>query len=550
MQTLHEASEPNGSRSNGRHLARVESIPASILLVDDAPANLTALEAVLEPLDARLVRANSGEEALWKILAEEFALVLLDVQMPGMDGFRVASMIRARPSTSTLPIIFLTALSREPSHVFKGYEHGAVDYIVKPFDPSVLRSKVSVFLDLYRKTKLIEQQAEALRLKERQELERRNEHRFRGVTESVADCIWAARPSGAFYYANRNARQCSPRPAGDSFSLLEAVHPEDSTELERLWSHALNAGEPFELECRMRHSEEDWRWHITRGVPECDEDGRILGWIVSATDIHRRKQAEETLVAAEQQLRLANEAKDAFLAAASHELRSPLSILKAQAQLAVRRLGNDTSDFPGKAFALIDRQVDRMARLVEELLDVSRIQHGRLSLEPEQFDLADLAFEVSERMQMTASAHEIRCEVPRGTFLTADRGRLDQVLTNLLTNAIRYSPGGGEILVGGEALGHEVRFFVRDRGIGIPPENHRTIFERFGRAHGSRYGGLGLGLTITEGIVLQHGGRIWVESEGEHGKGSTFYVQLPRSIDSEVLTTDGMAAEANANAVA
>src|SRR5205823_3460842 len=135
-------------------LPKMGAIPASVLLVDDRPSNLTALEAVLEPLRVKLVKATSGEEALWKLLDEEFALMLLDVQMPGIDGFRVASLVRERPATRTLPIIFLTALSREPENIFRGYETGAVDYLVKPFDARVLRSKVHVFIELFRKTKL------------------------------------------------------------------------------------------------------------------------------------------------------------------------------------------------------------------------------------------------------------------------------------------------------------------------------------------------------------------------------------------------------------
>lgn len=499
----------------------LRGIPASVLLVDDRPANLTALEAVLDGLDLRLVRANSGEEALWRLLEEEFALILLDVQMPGLDGFAVASMIRERPATRALPIIFLTALSREASHILKGYQHGAVDYIVKPFDADVLRSKVSVFVELYKMSKLIERQAEVLRMKDRQEAERKGEHRFRNLTESVANCIWAARAGGEFHYANRSALSCCA-----SLNFLDAVHPDDRARVEEAWAASLASRSLLELECRLHQADGTFRWHICRGVPEYDEAGILSGWIVSAADIQERKQVEE-------QLQLANEAKDAFLAAASHELRSPLSTVFGYVELAKRQLGDDAGSFQAKTFAVITRQVERMMRLVEDILDVGRIQHGRLSLEPTDFDLAELVGEVRDRLQFGATKHTLRSDVPDGLRLYADRDRLEQVVTNLISNAIRYSPEGGDVVIGAEATGDEVHVFVIDQGLGIPESRQREIFECYGRAHGARYGGLGLGLTICEGIVLQHGGRMWVESDGVPGNGSTFHVQLPRRLQSK-----------------
>jgi len=462
----------------------VGEIPASVLIVDDRMANLIALEAVLAPLRVDVVKATSGEEALWKLLDREFALVLLDVQMPGMDGFRVASLVRERPSTRALPIIFLTALSREPENVFKGYEHGAVDYLVKPFDANVLRSKVSVFVELYRKTKLVEQQAELLRVQERAELEMESERRFRRVIEAVPVCIWAMRTSGECYYANKKAWSCFPAGATQLTGFLDAVHPEDRPPVEAAWSRARPAFEPFELECRLRHRADTWRWHGLSGVPKYDDGGLVAGWIISAADIDRSRRAEESLLQKERELQVANQAKDVFLAAASHELRSPLAAAKAQVGLALRKLkkdGADPAQFPGKAFALIDRQVDRMTRQVDDMVDVTRIQHQRLALEPRDFDLAELVREVHERVDGSSERHVFKCKVDDGLLLTADRERLDQVLTNLVSNAVRYSPEGGEILVGAEAEGDGVHLFVKDHGLGIPKESSRSSSSASGR---------------------------------------------------------------------
>ena len=225
-------------------------------------------------------------------------------------------------------------------------------------------------------------------------------------------------------------------------------------------------------------------------------------------------------------------AKDAFFAAASHELRTPLAAAKAQAQLAMRRLRSDAeTTHAGKALRTITGQIDRMSKLVDDLLDVSRVQIGRLSLELAEIDLVALVHEVAERIQVLSDRHELRLSLPDGELrLLGDRGRLDQVITNLLSNAIRYSPDGGPVDVELEPEPEWITLVVKDRGIGIPPEEQQQIFEAFGRAHGSRYGGLGLGLTICHGIVSRHGGEIAVESTGVPGEGSSFRVRLRRVV--------------------
>ena len=506
--------------------ADVDPDRASILLVDDRPANLMALEALLEPLGERLVRAESGTEALWRLLEEEFALVLLDVQMPGLDGFQVASMLRERPATRHIPIIFLTGLSREQSQIFQGYEYGAVDYLVKPIDSHILRAKVCVFVELYKKTKLVARQAELLRQREREALERQSEHRFRSVTECIAGCIWVADRTGEVTYTNRTAREFGA-PAADA-DFMGAVDEADGAHAAGVWAAALASGAAFEFECRLRRrSDGVSRWHIVRGVPQLDLDGKNTGWIVSAADIDDRQRAEQALIATQRQLEVASEAKDMFMAAASHELRSPLAAILAQVELALLELGGNTTEFPGKAFSLILRQIGRMSRLVDDLLDVSKIEAGRLSLEMEPFDFSTLASEVVERVQVASRRHLIRLVTPECVPFVGDRGRLDQVLNNLLSNAIRYSPDGGEVHLTVELEECDLHLTVRDQGIGIPPDRQGDIFQRFERAHSVSYGGLGLGLNIAQGIVLQHGGRIWVDSAGVAGRGSTFHVVLP-----------------------
>jgi PAS domain S-box-containing protein len=626
-----------------------EAVPrqrASILMVDDHPSNLLALEAILEPLGQELVKATSGEEALKFLLQRDFAVILMDVQMPGLDGFQTAALIKQRERTRTIPIIFLTALSRDAAHIFKGYAHGAVDYLLKPFDPEILRSKVSVFVDLFLKEQQLQRQSALLRQKELEALERQNELRYRRLLDSLPETMWATRQDGMLYYANQAWRTYTGQATEEipSQFFLEFFHPADRELMNRKWTEAVQQGSRLEFEFRMRNRGGAWRWHLGRATPELNEEGHVTGFICVATDIDDKRRAEDALARfkatldatldcvlmfepegltltyanagaarqlgtraeelvgtsvlhveaafdeegfrkllapllsgtlpsqtypttyrrrdgtevpvevvlqyvaageghgrfvslarditerqrAEAALRLANEAKDAFLAAASHELRTPLAAAKGHAHLALIKLGGPADTGPGKSLTIINRQIDRMTKLVEELLDISRLQAGRLSLELERFDLGGLVRETCDRMSVLSQAHPLRVEAPEHLEGVWDRGRLDQVLTNLVSNAIRYSPQGGEVMVRVVEEEGGVHLTVKDRGVGVPPEKQGLIFERFGRAHGSKYGGLGLGLTISQGIVEQHGGRIWVESLGVVGEGSTFHVWLPR----------------------
>ena len=191
-----------------------ETIRARILMVDDHPPNLLALEAILAPLGEEIVRANSGEDALRKLLDGDFACILLDVQMPGLDGIETASLIKKRQRNKSTPIIFLTAIAKDPSYIFRGYSQGAVDYLLKPFDPEILRTKVSVFVDLWKKGEMLKRQAELLRVQELREAERRNEVRFRVLTDSMPQCVWSARENGEITYCNRVWREYAGEDAG------------------------------------------------------------------------------------------------------------------------------------------------------------------------------------------------------------------------------------------------------------------------------------------------------------------------------------------------
>jgi PAS domain S-box-containing protein len=269
---------------------------ANILLVDDRPENLLALEGIIEPLGQNLLFAHSGEDALRQLLHHDVAVILLDVQMPELDGFETAALIKQRERTRHIPIIFVTAISKDEEHVFRGYSAGAVDYVFKPFNPDVLRSKVSVFIELHVKTEQLRRQAEQLKEQELAELRRESEERYRFLAESQPDQIWTALPNGELDYVNQRALDFFATPFSETVEAgwTSVVHPEDLPRMLERWEQALTTGESYENELRFRRASDGaYRWHLTRAIPMRDRHGDIVKWFGSNTDIDDQKRAEE-----------------------------------------------------------------------------------------------------------------------------------------------------------------------------------------------------------------------------------------------------------------
>ncbi|HEY5660941.1 MAG TPA: ATP-binding protein [Gaiellaceae bacterium] len=269
---------------------------AKVLLVDDRPENLLALEAILEPLGETLVYASSGEDALRQLLRHDVAVILLDVQMPDLDGFETAHLIKQRERTRHVPIIFVTAISKEEDQVFRGYSAGAVDYVFKPFNPDVLRSKVGVFIELHEKNEQLRRQAEQLKEQELAELRRESEERYRFLAEAQPEQIWTALPNGELDYVNQRALDyfATSFPELVEKGWTEVVHPEDLGRMLERWQTALATGRPYENELRFRRAADSaYRWHLTRAVPMTDKSGAAVKWFGSNIDIHDQKRAEE-----------------------------------------------------------------------------------------------------------------------------------------------------------------------------------------------------------------------------------------------------------------
>jgi PAS domain S-box-containing protein len=268
---------------------------ASILMVDDRAENLLALEAILAPLGHRLVSVTSGMDALKELLRGEFACILLDVQMPELDGFELATLIKQRKRSQHIPILFVTALSKEDKHVYRGYTAGAVDYIFKPIDPDVLRSKVTVFVELWVKNRQLQERTAKLHEQTVAELERASEARYRQLADAMPQIVWTSGPDGGATYFNQRWFEytgMTPAEAAPN-AWRTAVHPDDLQSAVARREQTLATGEPYEVEYRFRAADGTYRWHLGRAVPMRDETGQIEFWIGTATDIHDRKIIED-----------------------------------------------------------------------------------------------------------------------------------------------------------------------------------------------------------------------------------------------------------------
>ena len=528
----------------------------SILLVDDEPRNLTVLQSVLEDSGYRLVCAESAEQALLALVVEEFALLVIDIQMPGMSGFELAQMIKQRKKTAGVPIIFLTAYYSEDRHVLEGYGTGAVDYLHKPINPTILRSKVAVFAELYRKSResaranrALQSEVAARRCAEEQlrqlndELERRvadrtaelvqantalveSERRLRLALRAGHTGVWDwDLATNRLTWSEESYAIHAMRPGsfeGTIESFMQLVHEADRQRVFENLNAAIDQGEIYTCEFRIVRPDGSVRWVTNLGVVQFDAAGQPASMTGTITDVTERKCAEEALKHADRR-------KDEFLATLAHELRNPLAPIRTG--LHVLNLTRDAA-VAVRTREMMERQLSHMVRLIDDLLDVSRITSGKVTLRKEQVLLrtvAETAVEAS-RPVIVAAGHALKLALPEEpVWLAADPTRLAQVMTNLLTNAAKYTPEGGCIELSASREGGEVIVRVTDTGLGIPPGMLAEVFEMFTQVNRTLercQGGLGIGLALVKRLVEFHGGTITAESPGL-GQGSTFTVRLP-----------------------
>ncbi len=514
------------AHQGAKRLDRADRIVANILLVDDHPANLVALEAILRPLGQRLITVPSGQDALRAVVKEDVAVVLLDVRMPGLDGFRTADLIRSQRPDAQIPIIYLTAADTDPADILRGYERGAVDFLMKPFEPAILRSKVAVFVDLFKKEVMVRRQAAELRLQQREELEHRSEARFHQLLDGVPICVVVTDSQRRPYYWNQSALRYAGVSAEEvevAADFFDSVHPDEVGHFAAEWTTAEHDRRPFELKFRLRRKDATYRWHLGRGVPQIDNDERVKGWILTATDIEDQHQA---LADAE----TANRIKDEFLAMVSHELRNPLNAIIGWVHLL--RSGSLDESKKQRAVETIERNVSLQVSLIDEILDLSRIVRDKMRLVHRPIELASSVQSCLTAMRPIAEGNGVEIEwkgADRPIFVSGDPERLQQVISNLVSNAIKFTPKDGRVTI---ALAHDEQqttLTVSDTGIGISPEFLPHVFDPFRQADSTttrEHGGLGLGLAISKRLIELHGGEVRAESPGRN-QGASFIVTLP-----------------------
>src|SRR5215469_7786405 len=352
------------------------------------------------------------------------------------------------------------------------------------------------------------------------------------LADALPQKVWIADEHGHPYYFNKQWYDYTGITADElkDGKWLQVLHPEDVASHYHAWQRALLTGVDALFEVRLRSTEGVYRWHSVSGLAQRSAGGKILLWISIWTDIEEQKRTEQTLRVSEENVRR----RDDFISMASHELKTPLAVLKMQTQLLQKRLATPGSHDFAAALVRIAAQIQKLERLNRDLLDVSKAQAGRLDYVQETVDLDELLFEIADAMHQLHPTHTILIRGVAKTHLVGDRDRLEQVFTNLLSNAIKYSPAADTVEIEISSSAEAITVRVRDHGIGIPQEQREKIFERFYRAVDPRtpaLPGLGMGLYIVAEIIKDHGGTITVESEG--GKGSAFQVMLPLTRQAE-----------------
>jgi len=540
-----------------------------ILLVDDRPENLLALEAILEPLGERLLRASSGDEALRCVLRREVACILLDVQMPGLNGFDTARMIKARERSRHIPIIFLTAISKEQEYVFEGYSVGAVDYMSKPFQPDILRSKVAVFVELYRKRQQLKRQEEMLREHERRALELRHkaemwesEARFGEIVNSAMDAIVSFDDQNRITLFNGAAARLFGIPADRALGRpIADLFPAQMREayLERICARTpTKPGAPSSDETRAQVETftglraENGEFPIEASI-SCLElpTGRL--YTIIARDISDRRRAEESLRAqaaslesTTAQLRTANEelhrrqvelekamtARSRFYASMSHELRTPINAILGYNTLMLENIYGPLNEKQADGLRRTQRAAKHLLELVNDVLDLSKIEAGKVELKPQPVEVTGLIEDLF--VTVRPMAEERGCALThrhpgKPVRIVSDPRRIRQILLNLLSNAIKFGEGKPIEVISTARDDGGVIVEVADHGVGIPADDLARVFDEFVQlSRTPEHEGTGLGLPISRRLALLLSGSLTAESVV--GEGSVFRLSLPAEL--------------------
>jgi signal transduction histidine kinase/DNA-binding response OmpR family regulator len=516
-----------------------------ILIVDDRRNNLVALRLVLSGVDAEIFEATSGNQALAATLDHDFALAILDVQMPGMSGYELAEHLRGDDKTSRIPIVFLTAAYADEQHVFRGYEAGGVDYLTKPYPPEVLRGKVNVFLQMARY---------------RREVEMHSDHLEALVAERTATLNVRVREIKCLYAVSSLLAE-SGGSLDESLKAVVDLLPTGWPYPEIAGAKVVLAGEEFKSDdCR------ETPWKLSADIlvqeatlgsvevcylderPALDEGpfpreerdfiidlARHLGIMVE------RKRAEGALLAANVELTRHAALTSAFVATVSHELRTPLAITSEAISLVLDEIAGPTTDQQKDVLGTAARNLDRLVRIINDLLDIGRLDAGMMPRQCAPVDIVALARQVVSDFQPQASKKHIELRTTTSAErieLVLDPDKVVEIFDNLIANAITFAETG-HVEVQLHERDDAVECVVADTGVGISEADLPYVFDKFqqfGRVCGQGPKGTGLGLAIVKGLVELHRGTIRVVSKV--GEGTAFTFVLPKCSRAGVVAAE------------
>jgi len=523
--------------------------PINILLVDDNPDNLLALEAVLGNREYNLVKCLSGEEALRSLLKDDYAVIVMDVQMPGMDGFETARLIKSREKTKEIPIIFISATSKESEHFYTGYSVGAIDYMLKPFVPQILRTKIEGFVRLFVTNKKLQLQTELLHQKT-VELEQMNrelmrtaymlsktEAQARVIRETSIDTMITFDEHGMILDVNPALEGMfgyrQEEVIGRSIELLIPGFAEYDYD-----DHAnspLTGATPGKLREIMPRRSDGTLFHAEIQIGKAIIDDEEI-YACTVADITQRKQFESELVEAKERAEIAARAKTEFLAMVSHEIRTPMNgVLGMTSLLMETELNEEQQEYAD----IIHKSGDALLLVINDILDYSKIESGKMELEEVPFQLSACIGETFDLFTVKSKSHHLELtwlidpQIP--SELVGDVTKLRQVLINLVGNAVKFTEQGSvHVHATLEEECEEravIAIAVQDTGIGIPADKLPLLFQPFSQLDSSmsrKHGGTGLGLAISKNLVELMGGAIYVQSRhGEEETGTTFLLSLP-----------------------
>ena len=534
---------------DGSGAANILDLRPLILLVDDQPARLMTYEAILADLPVRTVRSSSGNEALQQLLKQDFAAILLDVNMPDMDGFEVARLIRGHPRLERTPIIFVTGFEVSALDQLKGYEVGAIDYISVPIVPEILRSKVAVLVELHQRHRELQELNRALK-DARAELDSRyagdianQRSQYEAILSNTPDFAYVFDLHHRFTYANEGLLKMWGKTREEAIgkNCLELGYEP--------WHAAMHDREIDEIVVTKKPIRGEVPFTGTFGqrnydylmVPVLGAGGEVAAVAGITRDITERKQMEESL-------READRRKDEFIAMLAHELRNPVAPIRNAGEL-LSRLATDERQVV--LAEVLKRQTEQLSRLLDDLLEVARVTQGRIELRRETVAIQTCVQMAVEAVEPMIKERSQRLNVTRqglSIFVYADKARLTQCIANLLTNATKFTPANGDIRVNSRVEGGQAIIEVSDTGAGIAAELLPQLFDLFVQGQRSldrSDGGLGIGLSVCKRLIDMHGGHVTGSSEGV-GHGSTFAIHLPLAKEEAAASREAAPQASNA----